>query len=145
MATALGILGAVLVLPLVVVFVEALRTGAEVALAALSDPDAVAAIRLTLLVSAIAVAVNTVGGLLAAWCVAKFRFAGRGLLLVLIELPLSVSPVVSGLVWLLLFGARGWFGPALQRSGIMLMFATPGMVLATLFVTFPTSCGRWRR
>lgn len=136
-AAALAILASVLVLPLVVVFTEALRAGALAALAALSDPDALSAIRLTLLVSAIAVAVNTVGGLLAAWCVAKYRFAGRGLLLVLIELPLSVSPVVSGLVWLLLFGARGWFGPALQQSGVTLMFATPGMALATLFVTFP--------
>ena len=136
-SAALAFLGGVLVLPLVVVFAEALRSGAGVALAALADPDAVAAIRLTLLVSAVAVAVNTVGGLLAAWCVAKFRFAGRGVLLVLMELPLSVSPVVSGLVWLLLFGARGWFGPALQRHGVTLMFAVPGMVLATLFVTFP--------
>jgi sulfate transport system permease protein len=134
---ALLVTAIVLVLPLLIVFVEALRRGAGVALASLADPDAVAAIRLTFVVVAIAVPINTFFGVAAAWCVAKFRFRGRGLLLVLIELPLSVSPVVAGLVWLLLFGAQGWFGPTLSNGDIQIVFALPGIVLATLFVTFP--------
>ncbi len=126
-----------LVLPLAAVFTEALRRGIAPALAAISDPDALAAVRLTLLVAAIAVPVNTVGGIAAAWCVAKFRFPGRGLLVTLIELPFSVSPVVSGLVWVLVFGANGWLGPWLEARGVQVIFALPGLVLATVFVTFP--------
>jgi sulfate transport system permease protein len=126
-----------LLLPLVVLFTEALRNGIAAAMAALREQDAVAAIKLTVLVVGVAVPVNTAFGIAAAWCVAKFRFRGRHALLVLIELPLTVSPVVSGLLWLLLFGAQGWWGPALQRRGVHIVFAVPGIVLATLFVTFP--------
>jgi sulfate transport system permease protein len=127
----------ILVLPLAEVFAQAFVSGAGPMLAAITDPDALSAIRLTLLVAAISVAVNTVGGVAAAWCIARFHFPGRTLLLTLIELPFSVSPVISGLVWVLLFGARGWFGPALQAMGLRMIFAVPGLVLATLFVTFP--------
>ncbi|MCB4821161.1 sulfate ABC transporter permease subunit CysW [Roseicella aerolata] len=132
-----GLLGLFLLLPLVAVFTEALRRGWAVALAALADPDALSAIRLTLLVAAIAVPVNTLGGIAAAWCIAKYDFPGRRLLTVLVELPFAVSPVISGLVWVLLFGAQGLFGPWLQRHGIGIIFALPGLVLATIFVTFP--------
>jgi sulfate transport system permease protein len=131
------LLGLFLLLPLAAVFTEALRRGWAPAWQALSDPDAVAAVRLTLLVAAIAVPVNTLGGLAAAWCIAKFRFPGRALLLALIDLPFSVSPVISGLVWVLLFGAHGWLGPWLQEHDIQIVFAVPGLVLATIFVTFP--------
>ncbi|MDB5370578.1 MAG: cysW [Roseomonas sp.] len=131
------LLGLFLLLPLAAVFTEALRRGWAPAWQALSDPDAVAAVRLTLLVAAIAVPVNTLGGLAAAWCIAKFRFSGRALLLALIDLPFSVSPVISGLVWVLLFGAHGWLGPWLQEHDIQIVFAVPGLVLATIFVTFP--------
>jgi len=127
----------ILLLPLAAVFTEALRRGIPVALQALADPDALAAIRLTLLVAAIAVPVNMVGGIAAAWCIAKFEFPGRRFLLALIELPFSVSPVISGLVWVLLFGAHGWFGEWLQERDIQIIFALPGLVLATIFVTFP--------
>jgi sulfate transport system permease protein len=127
----------ILLLPLAAVFTEALRRGLPPALEALRDPDAIASIRLTLLVAAIAVPVNTLGGLAAAWCIAKFDFPGRGFLLALIELPFSVSPVISGLVWVLLFGANGWFGEWLQWRDIQIIFALPGLVLATVFVTFP--------
>jgi len=131
------LLGLFLLLPLAAVFTEALRRGWAPAWQALSEPDAVAAVRLTLLVAAIAVPVNMAGGVAAAWCIAKFRFPGRSLLLALIELPFSVSPVISGLVWVLLFGAQGWFGPWLQAHDVQIVFAVPGLVLATLFVTFP--------
>ncbi|RKK05054.1 sulfate ABC transporter permease subunit CysW [Pseudoroseomonas wenyumeiae] len=126
-----------LLLPLVTVFAEALRRGLAPALEAIAEPDTQAAIRLTLLVAALSVPVNTLGGLAAAWCIAKFTFPGRGLLLALIELPFSVSPVISGLVWVLLFGAQGWFGPWLQAHDLQIIFALPGLVLATIFVTFP--------
>ena len=115
-----------LLLPLVVVFTEALQHGLAGVLDALADPDALAAIELTLLVAAISVPLNTVCGLAAAWCIGRFRFPGRGLLITLIELPFSVSPVISGLVWVLLFGANGWFGPVLDRAGIRIIFAVPG-------------------
>ncbi len=118
-------------------FPEALRDGAAAIPGVLADPDASAAIVLTLQVAAISVAVNTLFGLAAAWCITKHDFRGRGLLVTLIELPLSVSPVVSGLTWVLLLGSHGWFGPALDAMGIQVVFATPGIVLATLFVTFP--------
>ncbi len=134
---ALALPGLFLVLPLAAVFTEALRRGWHPAWQALSDPDAVAAIRLTLLVAAISVPVNTLGGLAGAWCIARYRFPGRAFLLALIELPFSVSPVISGLVWVLLFGAHGWFGPWLQAHDVQIVFAVPGLVLATLFVTFP--------
>ena len=134
---ALAALGLLVVLPLASVFAEVLAQGPARLLAAFADPESLAAIRLTLLIAAISVPVNTLGGLAAAWCIARFGFPGRGLLLTFIELPLSVSPVISGLVWVLLFGAQGWFGPALARAGVAVVFATPGLVLATLFVTFP--------
>jgi sulfate transport system permease protein len=135
--TALILAIILLLLPLAAVFTEALRRGLAPALRAIADPDALASIRLTLLVAAIAVPVNMVGGVAAAWCIAKFDFRGKGLLLALIELPFSVSPVVSGLVWVLLFGAQGWMGPWLQAHDIQIIFALPGLVLATIFVTFP--------
>ena len=134
---ALIIVGVLFVLPLGTVFAEALSRGVPFAAAALTDPDALAAIRLTLLVAAIAVPLNTVCGLAAAWCLTKFEFPGKRLLQVVIELPLTISPVVSGLVWVLLFGANGWFGHALEAQDIHIIFAVPGIVLATVFVTFP--------
>jgi sulfate/thiosulfate transport system permease protein len=134
---AVGLLGLFLLLPLAAVFTEALRRGWDVALRALADPDALSAIQLTLLVAAIAVPVNTLGGIAAAWCLAKYDFPGKRLLIALVELPFAVSPVISGLVWVLLFGAQGIFGPWLRRHGIEIVFALPGLVLATLFVTFP--------
>ena len=126
-----------MLLPLAAVFTEALRRGTGPALAALADPDALAAVRLTLLVAAIAVPVNTFGGIAAAWAIAKFEFRGKRLLVTLIDLPFSVSPVISGLVYVLLFGAQGWFGPWLQAHDVEIIFALPGLVLATIFVTFP--------
>ena len=134
---ALLLLGLLLLLPLALVFSEALARGAAAAFAALADPDSLSAIRLTLLVAAIAVPVNTLFGLAGAWCIARFRFPGRMLLVILIELPIAVSPVISGLVWMLLFGAQGWLGPWLQAHHIEIVFAFPGLVLATMFVTFP--------
>ncbi len=131
------VLIALLLLPLAVVFAEASHRGLPTVLAALEQPDALAAIRLTLLVAAISVPLNTVCGVAAAWCIGRFRFLGRSLLITLIELPFSVSPVISGLVWVLLFGANGWLGPALDRAGVRIVFALPGLVLATMFVTFP--------
>ena len=126
-----------LLMPLVVVFTEALWRGFGAMLDTVADPDAIAAIRLTLLVAAVSVPLNAVCGVAAAWCIGRFRFPGRGLLITLIELPLTVSPVISGLVWVLLLGASGWFGPALSRAGIHIIFAVPGLILATAFVTFP--------
>ena len=136
-AVAVLFLASVLLLPLVVVFSEGLRKGAEVFFAAFTDPDTLAAVRLTLLVAAIAVPFNIVFGLAASWAVTKFNFVGRNLLLTLIDLPFSVSPVISGLVYVLLFGAQGWLGPWLEANNIKLIFAVPGIVLATVFVTFP--------
>jgi sulfate/thiosulfate transport system permease protein len=126
-----------LVLPLVTVFAQAFSRGLWPYLAALADPDAVAAIRLTLLVAAISVGVNMVFGLIAAWAITRFEFAGKSLLITLIDLPFSVSPVISGLVFVLLFGAQGFLGGFLQAHDIAIIFALPGIVLATLFVTFP--------
>jgi sulfate/thiosulfate transport system permease protein len=134
---AIAVVAVMLVLPLATVFVEALAHGVGTALAALADPDALAAIRLTLIVAAICVPLNTVCGIAAAWAITKFDFPGKRFATLFIELPLTVSPVVSGLVWVLLFGANGWFGPALSRAGVQIVFALPGIVLATLFVTFP--------
>ncbi len=126
-----------LLLPLLVVFSQALRQGLGGIIDALSEPDSIAAIELTLMVAAITVPLNAVCGLAAAWCIGRFRFPGRGLLVTLIELPFSVSPVISGLVWVLLFATNGWLGPALDRAGIRIIFAIPGLILATTFVTFP--------
>lgn len=134
---ALLVAGVVLVLPLAAVFTEALRRGWEVAWEAIIEPDAVSAMQLTLLVAAIAVPVNTLGGIAAAWAIARCDFPGRRLLVTLIELPFSVSPVISGLVYVLLFGAQGYFGPWLAAHDIQILFALPGLVLATIFVTFP--------
>jgi sulfate/thiosulfate transport system permease protein len=130
-------LGLFLLLPLFSVFAEALRQGIGAYLEAIVEPDAMAAIRLTLLVAAIAVPLNLVFGLVAAWAIAKFEFRGKSFLITLIDLPFSVSPVISGLVYVLLFGAQGWFGPWLAAHGLKIIFAVPGIVLATIFVTFP--------
>jgi sulfate transport system permease protein len=134
---ALLFLALFLVVPLVAVFYQALSKGIGFYLEALADPDAVSAIKLTLLTAAIAVPLNLVFGLAASWCIAKFEFKGKALLTTLIDLPFSVSPVVSGLVYVLLFGAQGWFGPWLQDHNVQIIFAVPGIVLATIFVTFP--------
>jgi sulfate transport system permease protein len=126
-----------LVLPLAAVFAEALRKGVSAYWASFENPDTRAAIRLTLTVAAIAVPLNLVFGIAAAWAIAKFEFRGKSLFITLIDLPFSVSPVVSGLVYVLLFGANGFFGPWLKAQGIEIIFALPGIVLATVFVTFP--------
>ena len=130
-------LGLFLFIPLASVFYEALRKGVDTYLAALIEPDAVSAIKLTLTVAAIAVPLNVVFGVAAAWAIAKFDFRGKNLLITLIDLPFSVSPVISGLVFVLLFGAQGFFGPWLQSHGLQILFAFPGIALATVFVTFP--------
>jgi sulfate/thiosulfate transport system permease protein len=126
-----------LLLPMSVIFTEALSSGLAAMGSALQEPDSIASIELTLLVAAVSVPVNTVCGLAAAWCIGRFQFRGRSLLHTLIELPLSVSPVISGLVWVLLFGANGWLGPMLDRAGVHIIFALPGLILATVLVTFP--------
>jgi sulfate transport system permease protein len=136
-AFAVGFLALFVLLPLVTVFFEALRKGVETYLAAIVEPDALAAIRLTLLVAAIAVPLNLVFGVAAAWAITKFEFRGKQFLVTLIDLPFSVSPVVAGLIYVLVFGAQGWFGPWLQAHDIKVIFALPGLVLATVFVTFP--------
>ncbi|HEX8904933.1 MAG TPA: sulfate ABC transporter permease subunit CysW [Longimicrobiaceae bacterium] len=134
---ALAFVGVFLVLPLVAVLAGALREGGAAYLAAVRDPDALAAVRLTLLVAAIAVPLNLVCGVAAAWAVARFEFPGKSVLVTLIDLPFAVSPVVSGLVFVLLFGMNGWLGPWLDAHDLHVVFAVPGIVLATLFVTFP--------
>lgn len=126
-----------LLLPLAVVFTEALRKGWDTYFAALIEPDALSAIRLTLLAAAIAVPLNLVFGVAAAWAIAKFDFRGKHVLITLIDLPFSVSPVISGLIYVLLFGAQGWFGSWLAEHDLRIIFALPGIVLATVFVTFP--------
>lgn len=126
-----------LVLPLAAVFTEALRKGLGAYLEGLREPDAWAAIRLTLLTAAIAVPLNLVFGVAAAWCIAKYEFRGKAFLTTLIDLPFSVSPVVAGLIYVLVFGAQGWLGPWLAEHDIKIIFAVPGIVLATIFVTFP--------
>jgi len=136
-AATLLVLGCVLVLPLVSVFAEALRGGLGAYLASFRDPEALSAIRLTLLVAAIAVPVNVVFGLSAAWAIAKFSFPGKRLLITLIDLPYAVSPVVSGLVYIMIYGAHGLLGPWLAAHDLQVIFAVPGIVLATIFVTFP--------
>jgi sulfate transport system permease protein len=134
---ALVFMALMLILPVVVVFTEALRKGVSIYFAAFSDPDALAAIQLTLMVAAISVPLNTIFGIAASWAIAKFEFNGKSLLITLIDLPFSISPVVSGLIYVLLFGAQGVFGPWLKEHGIEIIFALPGIVLATVFVTFP--------
>ena len=135
--TAVAFLVLFLLLPLAAVFVEAVRAGFGTYVASITEPDAVAAIKLTLLVAAIAVPANIVFGLAASWAIAKFEFKGKSVLNTLIDLPFSVSPVISGLIYVLLFGAQGYFGPYLQSHNIQIIFALPGIVLATIFVTFP--------
>jgi sulfate transport system permease protein len=130
-------LALVLVLPVSAVFAQALAKGLGPALAAVAEPDALSAIRLTLLTAAVAVPFNLAFGLCAAWAIAKFEFRGKAFLITLIDLPFSVSPVVAGLTYVLVFGAQGWFGPWLVEHDIHIIFAAPGIVLATIFVTFP--------
>jgi sulfate/thiosulfate transport system permease protein len=126
-----------LVLPLAAVFTEALRKGFGAYLEGLREPDAWSAIRLTLITAAIAVPMNLLFGIAAAWCIAKYEFRGKAFLTTLVDLPFSVSPVVAGLIYVLVFGAQGWFGPWLAEHDIKIIFAVPGIVLATIFVTFP--------
>ncbi len=134
---ALAFLSLFLFVPLAFVFYEALKKGLGVYLAAISDPDAVDAIKLTFLVAGIAVPFNLVFGVAAAWCIAKFSFRGKNILITLIDLPFSVSPVIAGLIYVLIFGLQGWFGPWLREHDLKIIFALPGIVLATTFVTFP--------
>ncbi|WP_395334399.1 sulfate ABC transporter permease subunit CysW [Novosphingobium sp. BL-8H] len=134
---ALAFLAFFLVLPLVAVFSEALKQGLEPFLEAVVNPDALAAIRLTLFIAAISVPLNVIFGLAASWAITKFSFPGKNLLLTLIDLPFSVSPVVSGLIFVLLFGAQGLLGPWLADHGLKIIFAVPGIILATVFITFP--------
>jgi sulfate transport system permease protein len=136
-AVALLFLGAFLVLPLVSVFAQAFEKGLKAYLAALTEPDARAAIRLTLTAAAIAVPLNLIFGLAASWSIAKFEFVGKSALVTFIDLPFSVSPVISGLIYVLLFGLQGLLGPWLADQNIQIIFAVPGIVLATIFVTFP--------
>ncbi len=134
---ALVFLAGFLLLPAAAVLVEAVRGGLEVWVAAITQPDAWAAVQLTLLVAAIAVPLNTIFGIAAAWSLTRFRFRGQNLLLTLIDLPFGVSPVIAGMCTVLLFGGQGYFGPWLQEHGVRIVFAVPGIVLATVFVTFP--------
>ena len=136
-AVALAFLAFFLLLPLGAVFAEAFRRGAAAYFASFRDSDALAAIRLTLLTAAIAVPANMIFGVAAAWLIAKFSFRGKSLLTTLIDLPFAVSPVISGLIYVLLFGLQGWLGPWLDAHNIKIIFAVPGIVLATIFVTFP--------
>lgn len=136
-AVALLFLALVLVLPLVTVFAQAFRKGAAAYAAALADPLALSAVKLTLMTAAISVPLNTIFGVAAAWAIAKFSFRGKNVLVTLIDLPFAISPVISGLVFVLLFGSKGWFGPWLSAHDIKIVFALPGIVLATVFVTFP--------
>ncbi|BCU79188.1 sulfate ABC transporter permease subunit CysW [Luteolibacter sp. LG18] len=126
-----------LLMPLAAVFLEAFRKGAEVFAKALVEPAAMSAIKLTLITAAVTVPFNALFGVAAAWLVTKFRFPGRSLLLSLIDLPFAVSPVIAGLVWMLIFGSKGWFGPWLDKHDLQIVFDTPGIIIATIFVTFP--------
>jgi sulfate/thiosulfate transport system permease protein len=136
-AIAIGFVALFLMLPLAVVFKEALADGVGKALAAIVEPDALSSVKVSLLAAGIAVPLNTLFGISAAWAVAKFDFPGKTFLVTLIDLPFSVSPVVSGLIYVLVFGMQGWFGPWLADRDIHVLFALPGIVLATIFVTFP--------
>jgi len=137
LGTALTFFAVFLLMPLIAVFVEALRKGWETYASALVDPDALSALRLTLLAATIALPLNLVFGVCAAWAIAKFEFRGKHFLITLIDLPFSVSPVIAGLIYVLVFGAQGWFGPWLAEHDVKIIFAVPGIVLATVFVTFP--------
>lgn len=134
---ALAFLTLFLFIPLILVFYEALKKGVDVYVAAITEPDAMAAIELTLTAAAIAVPLNLIFGIAAAWAIAKFEFRGKSLLITLIDLPFSVSPVVAGLIYVLIFGLQGWLGPWLAENDIKIIFAIPGIVLATIFVTVP--------
>jgi len=136
-AVAIAFLGLFLVVPLMAVFAQAFSMGWDVYVRSLVETDALAAIRLTLLVAVIVVPINTLFGVMAAWAIAKFQFVGKSLLITLIDLPYSISPVIAGMVFVLLFGMQGWLGPWLDARGIHVIFSTAGIVLATLFVTFP--------
>ncbi len=127
----------IVLLPIAAVFAEALRQGIGAYFASFDDPDVLAAIRLTLLVAAIAVPLNTIFGVIASWAIAKFEFVGKSLLVTFIDLPFSVSPVVAGFIYVLVFGVHGWFGQWFVDQGMQIIFAVPGLVLATIFVTFP--------
>ncbi|RTL53164.1 MAG: sulfate ABC transporter permease subunit CysW [Rhodocyclaceae bacterium] len=136
-AVSLAFFGFFLLLPLAAVFTEALRKGTDAYFAALAEPDALSSIKLTLIAAAIAVPLNLVFGVSAAWLIAKFQFRGKQFLITLIDLPFSVSPVIAGLIYVLIFGAQGWWGGWLSDHNIKILFAVPGIVLATIFVTFP--------
>ena len=136
-AITVGFIGILLLLPLVLVFKEAFAQGVSPFFNAITEPDTLASVRLSLIAAAIAVPLNSLFGVAAAWCVAKFDFPGKTFLVTLIDLPFSVSPVVSGLIYVLVFGAQGWFGRSLADNDIHILFAVPGIVLATIFVTFP--------
>jgi sulfate transport system permease protein len=135
--TALAFLTLFLFVPLATVFAEAFKKGVGVYLAAITDPDALSAIKLTLIAAGVSVPLNLAFGIAAAWCIAKFDFRGKNVLLTLIDLPFSVSPVISGLIYVLVFGLQGWFGEWLRDHDLKIIFAVPGIVLATVFVTFP--------
>ncbi len=137
LGVALAFLTLFLFVPLVAVFAEALKHGWHTYVEAVLDPDAISAIKLTLIAAVISVPLNLVFGVAAAWCIAKFEFRGKSLLLTLIDLPFSVSPVIAGLIYVLMFGSEGWIGPWLQAHDIKILFAVPGIVLATVFITFP--------
>ncbi|MEQ2525912.1 sulfate ABC transporter permease subunit CysW [Bacillaceae bacterium CLA-AA-H227] len=134
---ALAFLGLFIVIPLIAVFSEALKKGIELYFASLTEPDALSAIKLTLITATIAVPVNTIFGVIAAYAIAKFSFKGKNILVTLIDIPFAVSPVIAGLVFVLLFGSQGLLGPFLEAHDIKIVFAVPGIILATLFVTFP--------
>jgi len=136
-AIALVFLGLFLALPLAAVFSQAFEKGIQVYLAALKEPDTLSSVKLTLITAAVAVPLNLVFGVMAAWAIAKFTFPGKNLLITLIDLPFSVSPVISGLIYVLIFGRQGWLGPFLEAHDIKIVFAVPGIILATIFVTFP--------
>lgn len=136
-ALAVGFLACFLLVPLVSIFVEAFKQGWNVYLAAITEPDALSAIKLTLLAAAIALPLNALFGVAAAWVITKFDFRGKSLLLTMIDLPFSISPVIAGLALVLVYGANGWFGGWLEAHGLQVIFAVPGIVLATVFITFP--------
>jgi sulfate transport system permease protein len=136
-AVAMAFMTLFLFVPLATVFYEALKKGWDVYLAAITEPDALSAIKLTLIAALISVPLNLVFGVAAAWCIAKFDFRGKSVLLTLIDLPFSVSPVIAGLIYVLVFGLQGWFGEWLRDHDLKIIFAVPGIVLATVFVTFP--------
>lgn len=135
--TALGFVGLLILLPVIAVFTEAFRKGTPFYVASVTNPLTIAALRLTLLTAATTITANLFFGLAASWAIAKFSFPGKNLLLSLIDIPFAVSPVISGLVFILVFGAQGWFGNALAQQGVQIVFAPPGVILATIFVTFP--------